>query len=148
MGVKSKAKIAARGTAADPLRQDAANRGGGVEQAKLKSSRLVGVMPEEMAREVRAGGFVPFTFKSASILAIAVLLGTIVIPFIASRAGVAIGVSTTITMPFLTAGALAFTRYFIDSERGWCKGFYLTLLVAFGTTALVCWLLFFRGIMV
>ena len=148
MGRKSRAEIAARGTVADPSRRDVAGCGGDMNHEALKSAKLVGVMPEEMAREVRASGSVPFTFKSAIILAVSVLLGAIVIPFFMSRIGVAIGTSTTISLPFLTAGALGCTRYFIDSERGFCKGFYLTLLVTFVATALACWLLFYKGSMV
>lgn len=45
----------------------------------------------------------------------------------------------------LTAAALAFGRYFVDSKRGLCRGFYLTFLVAFGAMTLICWLLFSKA---
>lgn len=147
MGKKTKAQLAARGTVADPAR-DAQRLRSDAKQQVGTSAKLVGVMPEGMADEVKATGFVPFTFKSAIILAIAVLLGTIAVPFLASKAGVGIGLSTTCAAPILTASALAFTRYFVDSERGLCRGFYVTFLVAFAALTLICWLLFFQGIMI
>lgn len=148
MAKKRKAQLAARGTAADPSRKDAERLRAEAKQSVGKSVKLVGVMPEDMANEVQATGTVPFTFKSAFLLAGAILLGTIIIPFFASQAGVGIGVSTTCAAPVLTAGALAYGRYFIDSKRGLCRGFYLTFLVAFGAMTLICWLLFFQGILV
>lgn len=105
-------------------------------------------MPEDLANEVTATGSVPFTFKSAFLLGGAVLLGTIVIPFFASKAGVGIGLSTTCAAPVLTASALAFSRFFLDSKRGLCQGFFITFAVALASLTLLCWLLFFRGIMV
>ena len=148
MAKKSKAQLAARGTVADPTRKDADRLRTEAKQSVGKSAKLVGVMPEDMANEVQATGTVPFTFKSAFLLAGAVLLGTIAIPFFAFQVGVSVGVSTTCAAPMLTAAALAFGRYFVDSKRGLCRGFYLTFLVAFGAMTLICWLLFFKGILV
>lgn len=147
MAKKSRAQLAARGTMADPSRKDAERLRAEAKQSVGRSAKLVGVMPDDMANEVQATGTVPFTFKSAFLLAGAVLLGTIIIPFFASQAGVGIGVSTTCAAPVLTAAALAFGRYFIDSKRGLCRGFYMTFLVTLGAMTLICWLLFFQGIL-
>lgn len=105
MAKKSKAQLAARGTVADPTRKDADRLRTEAKQSVGKSAKLVGVMPEDMANEVQATGTVPFTFKSAFLLAGAVLLGTIVIPFFAFQVGVSVGVSTTCAAPMLTAAA-------------------------------------------
>ena len=148
MAKKSRAQLAARGTAADPSREDAERLRAEAKQRVGKSAKLVGVLPKDMASEVQTSGTVPFTFKSAFLLAGAVLLGTIIIPFFASRVGVGIDVSTTCAAPVLMAGALAFGRYFIDSKRGFCRGFYLTFLMTFGAFTIICWLLLFRGILV
>lgn len=143
---KSRAAVAARGTAADPssdarkIRQEA-------QDMMRDSKKLVGVMPERMADEVKATGSYPFTFKSAFILAGAALLGTIVIPFFATQAGGTIGFATTTALPPLLASALAFTRYFIDSDRGLVRGFFITLAVTFAAVLVICWLLFYQGIM-
>lgn len=148
MSRKTKAQIAARGTVADPSRKDAERLRTEAKQSVQKSAKLVGVMPEDLANEVTATGSVPFTFKSAFLLGGAVLLGTIVIPFFASKAGVGIGLSTTCAASVLTASALAFSRFFLDSKRGLCQGFFITFAVALASLTLLCWLLFFRGIMV
>lgn len=148
MSKKTKTQIAARGTAADPSRGDAERLRGEARQSVQTSAKLMGVMPEVMANEVAATGFAPFTFKSAFLLAGAILLGTIVIPYLASSAGVDVGLSTTCAAPVLTAAALAFGRFFVDSKRGFCKAFYLTFLLALGAFLLICWLLFFQGILI
>lgn len=144
---KNRAAAAARGTAADPtaagreLRREA-------QRQTANSRKLVGVMPERMADEVKASSDTyPFTFKSAFILAGAALLGTIVIPFFATQAGGTIGFATTAALPPLLAVALAFTRYFVDSDRGLTRGFFITLAVALLALFVICWLLFYQGIM-
>ena len=110
------------------------------------SSKLVGVMPEQMAKEVEKASVLPFTFKSAFIVAGAILLGTILIPFAASSYGVSIGVSTTTALPILAAVALTFTRYFVDSNRGFCRGLVVTFVLSFVALTVLCWLLFFQGV--
>lgn len=112
------------------------------------SSKLVGVMPEQMAKEVEKTGVLPFTFKSACIIAGAILLGTILIPFVSSSYGVSIGVSTTAALPILAAVALAFTRYFVDSNRGFCRGLVVTFVLSFVALTVLCWLLFFQGVLI
>ena len=118
---------------------------GEAKRSVAASSKLVGVMPEQMAKEVEHTGVVPFTFKSAFIIAGAILLGTILIPYGASLYGVGIGISTTASLPILTAAALACTRYFIDSSRGFCRGFVLSFVLSFAVLTLLCWLLFSKG---
>lgn len=145
MGKKTRrAAEAARGTAADPARAMRKQ----VEGQVRSSHKLVGVMPDDMAREVEGAGVYPFTFTSAFILAGAVLLGTIIIPFLLDGQGVYIGLSTTLACPLLLAAAIAFTRYFVDSRRGICFGFWLTFVIALLAATLICWLLFYKGIMI
>ena len=141
-----RAKAAARGTAADPGRAAREMRREAQRQTE-DSRKLVGVMPEGMADEVKKTGVYPFTFKSAFAIAAAALLGTIVIPFLVSGSGVSVALSTTVTLPVLMAAALAVTRYFVDSDRGLCRGFIITLVVAYIAVLLICWLLFYQGIL-
>lgn len=145
---KNRAAAAARGTAADPssaareLRQEA-------KRQTADSKRLVGVMPETMANEVKTtAGVYPFTFKSAFIIAGAALLSTIIIPFLATQAGGSIQLATTLATPPFLAAALAFTRYFVDSDRGLTRGFFITFAVTFFALLAICWLLFYQGILI
>lgn len=151
---KHKSRAAALGTAAGPRfkegrsgREDADRLRRKAQESVRSSQKLVGVMPEQMAEDIRETGSYPFTFKSAFIIAAAALLGTIAIPFLASQAGIWIGLSTLMSLPLLLAASLAYTRYFVDSRRGWCRGFAVTFLVAFVACAAVVWLLFYQGIM-
>ena len=152
----NRARDAARGTSADPaLKSDEklevspadALRRQAVDNV-ARSSKVVGVMPEALADEVRESGVYPFTFTSAFIIAGALLVGTIFVPFLATRAGATVGEATTCAVPPLAALALAFTRFFIDSKRGFCRGFFITLGVAFACCLLLCWLLFYQGILI
>ena len=145
---KTRAEAAERGTAADPANAAREIRRKAQDQAR-GSKKLVGVMPEAMADEVTAAsGTYPFTFKSAFIIAAAALLGTILIPFLATQSGGTIQFATTAATPPLVAIALAFTRYFVDSERGLARGFFTTLGVAFAVLLAICWLLFYKGILI
>lgn len=144
---KNRAAVAARGTAADPCAE--AQRIRSEAQDMMRDSRrLVGVMPERMADEVKASGTYPFTFKSAFILAGAGLLGFVVIPFLLDGQGVSIALSTTFSAPIMLAAALAYTRYYVDSDRLFCRGLVITFVVTLVATALICWLLFYQGILI
>ena len=144
---KNRAAAAARGTAADP-RAEAQRIRSEAQDMMRDSRRLVGVMPERMADEVKASGTYPFTFKSAFILAGAGLLGFVVIPFLLDGQGVSIALSTTLSAPILLAAALAYTRYYVDSDRLFCRGLVITFVVTLVATALICWLLFYQGILI
>ena len=144
---KNRAAEAARGTAADP-RAEAQRLRKEAEDMTRNSKKLVGVMPERMADELKASGTYPFTFKSAFILTGAALLGFAIIPFLLDGWGVPISLSATIACPILLAAALAYTRYCIDSDRLFCRGFIITFVVTFLATLLICWLLFYQGILI
>lgn len=139
----NRARAAARGTAADPARVALAGGERLGDDVKLK-----GVMPETMAESIsRSAGVAAFSFKSAFILAGAVLLGTVVIPYAASLAGAPVNITVMVALPLLIAAALAGTRYVVDTDRGFCRGALITFAVAWAASLLVCWLVLYQGVM-
>lgn len=140
---KNRARAAARGTAADPARM--AMAGG---ERLGSDARLVGTVPQTMAEEIAGrSGVAPFTFRSALILGAATVLGVLVIPYIASLGDVPANVSVLVAFPLLLALALAFTRCFIDTDRGFSRAFVATFGITFAATLLICWLALYQGML-
>lgn len=76
-----------------------------------------------------------FSFKSAIIILLGAVVGNIVFPMFLANFGVSINFSVMIGNMFITSLALAFVRYFIESKKGLCKGFWLNYLffgISFG----------------
>ena len=87
------------------------------------------------------------SFKSAFILAGAALLGAVVILYAASLAGAPVNIAVMVALPLLIAAALAGTRYFVDTDRGLCRGALIAFAVAWAASLLVCWLVLYQGVM-
>lgn len=67
-----------------------------------------------------------FSFKSAMIILMGALIGTIVVPYLLSLVGVAYNLGGVIGITLVTGYAIAYTRYFVESKKGYCKNFWLT----------------------
>ncbi len=106
-----------------------------------------GVITEDRVEEqVERTGTYPFTFASSAIIAGAALLGYLVSPAVLLGAGVEARLSMLVLGPLLISGALALTRYFLDSKRGPTEGFWLTLAVSFLLFFAMTYLMMFRGV--
>ncbi len=66
------------------------------------------------------------SFKSSLILMIAAAIATLFIPFVLTFVGISFNAGAIIGNITITAFALAYTRYFVDTNRGYCKGFFRT----------------------
>ncbi len=131
---KNRARAAARGTVADP--------------ARTEERRLRGVMPEPMAEDIsEKAGVAAFSFKSAFLIAGVVLLGSIVIPYLASLAGAPVDITVMVALPPLLAAALATSRCFIDADHGFGRTFAIIFAVTYVAALLVCWILLYQGVL-
>ncbi len=145
MGKKNRgrAEAAARGTAADPSR--VALAGGERLGADVK---LKGVMPESAAQTIaRNAGVAGFSFKSSFLIAGAVLLGAVVVPYLVSLAGGSVAVTVLVALPPLLAGALAYARSFIDTDAGLSRGFFAIFGVTYIAALILCWLALYQGVL-
>lgn len=66
----------------------------------------------------------PFSLQSALGIVISSLIGGIAFPFLLSLFGVNINLGITLGNVFITSFGFAWTRFFIDSKRGYCKDFW------------------------
>ncbi|MDU5110374.1 MAG: hypothetical protein E6248_07995 [Clostridium sp.] len=76
-----------------------------------------------------------FGFKSALVILLGAITGTIIFPLFLSIFGVSFNFSIMIGNTFVTSFAIAYARYFIETKKGKCKGFWLSYLffgVSFG----------------
>jgi len=111
------------------------------------SVKMHGVITEDRVQEqVERTGTYPFTFGSSAIIAGAALLGYLILPAALLGVGVEARVSMLVLGPLLISGALALTRYFLDSKRGPVRGFWVTLVVSLLALLAITYLMAFRGI--
>ncbi len=111
--------------------------------------KLHGVITDKMVDgQVEQSGVYPFTFSSSLIIMGAGIVGGVVVPACVEAMGVDARLWTVAALSVLVSLALAFTRYFVDSRRGICRGFWVTLAVSFVALVVVLWLLFYRGVVV
>lgn len=114
-------------------------------QGKLK---LHGVMTEDMVPDqIERAGTHPFTFSGALLITGSVLLGGFVVPLQLSGAGIEFRASALVLQPLFTATALAVSRYFVDSRRGACRGFWVTFVVTLVVCFALLYALLYKGLL-
>lgn len=71
-------------------------------------------------------GIPTFSFKSSLIILAGAIGGTLAIPFILSLLGVSYKLGVVIGNILVTGYAVAYTRSFIESKKGYCRSFWIT----------------------
>lgn len=69
------------------------------------------------------------SFKSAFVIMLSAVIATLVAPYILSLIGVSFKLGIIIGNAVLTAFAVSYCRYFIETKRGYCKSFYKTYII-------------------
>ena len=69
------------------------------------------------------------SFKSSLVISVGAFLGCIVIPLLMQFIGLDYKIGVVIGSATIVAYALTYTRYFIDTKRGYCKKFLRTYLL-------------------
>ena len=94
------------------------------------------VSPVSELRAKRTDYDIPtFGFKSALIILFGAIIGTIIFPGLLGMLGVSSNFSIMIGNTFITSFVLTYVRYFIESKKGFCKGFWISYLffgISFG----------------
>ncbi len=109
--------------------------------------KLHGAMLEDMVdHHVERTGIYPFTFTTAFVLFFTSVFCCVVLPLIAGNNPESTPTIISISISLLMPTALAFSRYFVDSKRGICAGFYRTWMVTFAICVAVCYYLFVQGV--
>ena len=76
-----------------------------------------------------------FGFKSALIILFGAICGTIIFPYILGFLGASYNFGIMIGNTFITSLGIAYVRYFVESKKGFCKGFWISYLffgISFG----------------
>ena len=87
-------------------------------------------MPVGDMRKTKTDYDIPtFGFKSALLIVGAAIVSTIVIPMLLQFTGLNFEVVAIIANTLITSYAVAYSRYFIESKKGYCKKFWYTHLI-------------------
>ncbi|MDV4150686.1 hypothetical protein R0131_07535 [Clostridium sp. AL.422] len=70
-----------------------------------------------------------FGFKSALLILIGAITGTIILPIVLSLFGVSQNLGILIGNTVITSFTISYSRFFIESKKGFCKGFWISYLL-------------------
>ncbi|MGO1041925.1 hypothetical protein ACTPEO_04250 [Clostridioides difficile] len=86
------------------------------------------------------------SFKSGLILMVSALVGTIVFPFFLSMFGINYKLGVVIGNTIITSFAVAYTRYFIETKRGFSYGFFRMYILFALSFAIIGYFWIYKGI--
>ena len=87
-------------------------------------------MPVGDMRKTKTDYDIPtFGFKSAILIVIAAVVSTILIPFLLQYVGINFEMAAIVANTIITSFSVAYSRYFIESKKGFCKSFWYTYLI-------------------
>ncbi|MCC0630652.1 hypothetical protein IR152_06510 [Clostridioides sp. ES-S-0108-01] len=86
------------------------------------------------------------SFKSGLILMASALIGTIAFPFLLSMFGINYKIGVVIGNTIITSFAVAYTRYFIESKRGFSLGFFRMYILFALSFAIIGYFWIYKGI--
>lgn len=66
-----------------------------------------------------------FGYKSALVILLGAITGTIILPMLLSALGISTNFSILLGNTFVTSFAITYSRYFIETKKGYCKGFWM-----------------------
>lgn len=66
-----------------------------------------------------------FGFKSALLIIVGGIVGTMILPMLLSVFGISLNLSIVLGNTFITSLAIAYSRFFIETKRGYCKAFWI-----------------------
>lgn len=86
------------------------------------------------------------SFKSGLLLMISAAIGTILVPYLFSMFGVDYRLGVIIGNVVITAFAVSYTRYFIETKRGFCIGFWRLYAIFAVAFAVIGWFWVYKGV--
>lgn len=100
------------------------------EKKNLKNNQQGFKMPVGDMRRTKTDYDIPtFGFKSALLIVGAAVISTLIIPMVLQFVGLSFEVVAIVANTLITSYAVAYSRYFIESKRGYCKKFWYTYLI-------------------
>lgn len=86
------------------------------------------------------------SFKSGMILMVSAAIATLVFPYLLSLVGVDFGLGAIIGNVLITSFAVAYTRYFVETKRGFCFGFWRLYVLFAISFAIIGWFWVYKGV--
>lgn len=71
-------------------------------------------------------GIPTFSFKSSLVIMLGAAISTFIVPYILSFIGIDFKTGVILGNAVITSYALAYSRYFIETKKKYCKGFWIT----------------------
>jgi len=94
-------------------------------QNKNKEKKLLEKEEKKKAQEEKKEEEKPFfNWKSMAVVLVGATFAVTLFPFMLSFIGVPIHIGSVIGNTFITSFACAWTRFFVDTKRGYCKEFW------------------------
>lgn len=86
------------------------------------------------------------SFKSGVILMAAAAVATLLVPYLLNIVGIDYNLGAIIGNVIITAFAVAYTRYFIETKRGFCFGFWRLYGLFAISFAVIGWFWVYKGV--
>lgn len=100
------------------------------KNANNKVNNAGAKMPVGNMRTTKTDYDIPtFGFKSAILIIIAAFISTVILPVVLQFINLPVNLVAVIANTFITSYAVAYSRYFIESKKGYCKGFWITYII-------------------
>ena len=93
-------------------------------QNKNKEKKLLEKEEKKKAQEEKKEEKPFFNWKSMAVVLVGATFAVTLFPFMLSFIGVPIHIGSVIGNTFITSFACAWTRFFVDTKRGYCKEFW------------------------
>ena len=92
---------------------------------KNKEKKLMEREEKKKAQEEKAEETKPFfNWKSMAVVLVGATFAVTLFPFMLSFIGVPVHIGSVIGNTFITSFACAWTRFFVDNKKGFCKEFW------------------------
>ena len=114
---------------------------------KIKPQHIEEIKKEEKKETEKEGKeekVNSFSIKSALVILASSLVGTLVFPVLLLFFGVNMNFSILLGNTFITSFGFVWTRFFIDSKRGFCKKFWQQYIIWGITFGLITYFWMFR----
>lgn len=99
-----------------------------------------------MQRETNETLHIHFGVKTAGLLLLACIFGGIFIPYLFYLANWSINLGVMLFLPISLATVLAMNPYFIQTKRGFCKGFFVTFGISLIILEILAYIWIYQGI--
>lgn len=86
-----------------------------------------------------------FSIKSSLLLLLSGIIGGVLIPYIFYTLNWSTSLATMLSLPILVALTISYSQYFIETKRGYSKGFWVTLIFSLVILEVLTYFWLYKG---